>query len=302
MPLLTLFSAPKPFTDPHIRTIQRNALQSWLDLPDTEVLLVGDEPGLAETAAEFNVRLLPHLKRNEQGTPLVNSIFDLARQASQSTLVVYVNADMLFTADLVQGARAVFSQAAHFLVVGQRWDLDVRQEIDFSTGWEDRLRGQVHIQGRLHPPQGSDYFIFPRDQFSEMPPFAIGRAGWDNWMIYFACQAGWPVVDATPSILAVHQNHDYSHLPGGLPHYDQAESIQNTALAGGFVHLYNMLDTTHVLKGGQLYPASFTLARLIRHLERHLMPPDDQRHGVRWWSVRRLRRLRRRLTHNPQEM
>jgi hypothetical protein len=33
MPLITLFSAPKPFTDPHIALIQRNALHSWTLLP-----------------------------------------------------------------------------------------------------------------------------------------------------------------------------------------------------------------------------------------------------------------------------
>ena len=44
MTLLTVFSAPKPFTNPHIALIQRNALQSWLNLGDgVEVLLVGDE-------------------------------------------------------------------------------------------------------------------------------------------------------------------------------------------------------------------------------------------------------------------
>ena len=32
-----------------------------------------------------------------------------------------------------------------------------------------------------------------------MPDFAIGRAGWDNWMIYHARQQGWPVIDGTPS-------------------------------------------------------------------------------------------------------
>ena len=35
MSFLTIFTAPKPFTDPHINLIQRNALRSWLALgPD----------------------------------------------------------------------------------------------------------------------------------------------------------------------------------------------------------------------------------------------------------------------------
>ena len=31
-PLLTLFTAPKPFTNPHIALIQRNAIRSWMAL------------------------------------------------------------------------------------------------------------------------------------------------------------------------------------------------------------------------------------------------------------------------------
>ena len=50
MTLLTLFSAPKPFTDPHIALIQRNAIRSWTLLPDVEVILLGEETGLAEAA------------------------------------------------------------------------------------------------------------------------------------------------------------------------------------------------------------------------------------------------------------
>ena len=78
MTLLTIFSAPKPFTDPHIAIIQRNAIGSWMRLPETEVFLVGEESGMAETAREFGVRHLPNVARNPEGTPLVSSIFSLA--------------------------------------------------------------------------------------------------------------------------------------------------------------------------------------------------------------------------------
>ena len=62
---------------------------------------------------------------------------------------------------------------------------------------------------------------------------SFGRAGWDNWMIYAGRRSGWPVVDATASIMIIHQNHDYSHLPGGQPHYRLPETDENVRLAGG---------------------------------------------------------------------
>jgi hypothetical protein len=71
--LLTLFSIPKPF-DGHIGVIQRNALESWTRLrPACEIVLFGDEPGVAEVARELSLKHVPDVTRNEFGTPLVNS-------------------------------------------------------------------------------------------------------------------------------------------------------------------------------------------------------------------------------------
>jgi hypothetical protein len=295
--LITLFSAPKPFTDAHIAAIQRNAIQSWLHLgPEVQTFLVGAEAGMAEAAQEYGVDCLPDVRRNEAGTPLVSSIFALAREASASPLLMYTNADMLFLPELADAARQAASQAERFLLIGQRWDLDVRERLDFSPGWDGRLRADVRRRGRLHLPAGSDYFVFPRQLFTEMPDFAIGRAGWDNWMIYQARRQGWPVVDATASILAIHQDHDYSHLPGGQPHYNLPESHQNQSLAGGSANLYMILDSDRELRSGRLQRPRPTLLRTLRQAEVWLTPPDGLRQGARWTAARSLRRLRRRIT------
>ena len=268
MTLLTIFSAPKPFTDPHITLIQRNAIGSWMCLPETEVILVGDEPGLAEAAYEFGVQYLPDVARNPEGTPLVSSIFSLARQASSAPLLVYVNADILLTPDLVDSARKVMSMARKFLIVGQRWDLDVTQPLDFSGDWAVSLKDEAHAHGVLHRPMGSDYFIFPRDCFADMPEFAIGRAGWDNWMIYKSRKEGWATVDATSSIMIIHQNQDYSHLPGGQPHYKLPETYENIRLAGGReVTRFTLLDTNRTLVDGRLRRPGWSGERFIRWLE-----------------------------------
>ncbi len=302
MPLLTLFSAPKPFINPHIALIQRNAIGSWLSLGDAvEVYLVGDEPGIAEVASELGVRQLAPVARNPQGTPLVSSIFTLARQASASPLLAYVNADILLLPDFPVAAQNVSRQMERFLLIGQRWDLDVAEPLEFMSGWELRLLEQVRQRGRLHPPAGSDYFIFPRSLFTDMPDFAIGRAGWDNWMIYYARQHGWPVVDGTPSIRVVHQSHDYSHLPGNRPHYDHPESQQNQALAGGAGNLFMVLDSDYQLVDGEVRRPRLTLPRLLRRIEVLFTPPGTPRLGWRWFIARRFRRWRRRITGSLQE-
>jgi hypothetical protein len=294
MPFLTLFSAPKPFSDPHIATIQRNAIRSWLCL-GLEVLLIGEEPGMAAAARELGVRQLPEVRRNEAGTPLVSSIFSLAREASDSPVLAYLNADMIVLPDFLEAARQAAAQAGRFLVVGQRWDLDVHRELDFNPGWGSRLQAELRARGRLHAPAGSDYFIFPREAFEGMPDFAIGRAGWDNWAIFHALRSGWAVIDATSAITIVHQDHDYGHLPGGKPHYDLEESYRNQALAGGMAHLYTVLDTNKELVRGVIRPHRPSLLRLVRRIEVLLMP-EGERRGWRWALARRFRRLRRSLS------
>jgi len=296
MPFLTIFSAPKPFTDPHVAIIQRNAIRSWLHLGDeVEVLLVGDEPGLSQVATELGVRQLPQVQRNEQGTPLVSSIFDLARQASQSPLLAYLNADILAMPDLVSAAQQVAEHEDRFLIIGQRWDLDVRQELDFDHGWPERLRLDVQKSGALHRPAGSDYFIFPKALYTEMPGFAIGRAGWDNWTIYHARRSEWAVVDATASVMIVHQSHDYSHLPGGKAHYNLDESQKNMDIGGGIAHMYTVLEANRCLVNGSVRPVPLTLPRLLRQVELRLAGDSGKPQGIRRTLWRRVRRLRRKV-------
>ena len=268
MTLLTLFSAPKPFTDPHIALIQRNAIRSWTLLPDVEVILLGEETGLAEAAKEFGVKHIPNVARNESGVPLISSMFQLARENANSDLLCIVNADMILMPDFVEAAKRVKSQRSEFVLLSQRWDLDIPQPLDFSTGWENRLSSIVHRQGSLHRPAGSDFFLFPLSSFLDVPAFTIGRAGWDNWMIYKARKENWAVIDCTPSVTIVHQNHDYSHLPDGKPHYEHPETNENIRLAGGQANVrYTILDATHQLIDGKLSRPKMTSLRFTRKLE-----------------------------------
>lgn len=268
MPLITLISAPKPFTDPHIAMIQRNAIHSWTLLPEVEVILLGEETGLAEAAKEFGVRHIPNVARNESGVPLISSMFQLAREHSDSELLCIVNADMILMDDFIEATRRSRLQRDKFVLLSQRWDYDIASPLDFAEGWESRLRESVRKQNQLHRPAGSDFFIFPKSCYQDIPNFTIGRAGWDNWMICKARREGWAVIDCTLSMMIVHQNHDYSHLPDGKPHYAHPETNENIRLAGGQANVrYTILDATHQLADGKLIRPKMTSLRLTRKLE-----------------------------------
>jgi hypothetical protein len=290
MPLITIFSAPKPFTDPHIAVIQRNAILSWTKLPEVEVVLLGDEPGLAETARELGVKHIAEIPRSPSGAPLMDAMFRLAREASPSQLCCIVNADILLFDDLVEAAKKVSAQTEKFVLLGQRWDLDITIPLDFSSGWSDRLRSIVYRQGSLHRPAGSDYFLFPNSCYASLPAFIIGRAGWDNWMIYHARKAGFPAIDATQDVMIVHQNHDYSHLPGGKPHYDHPETDENIRLAGGRpMTRFTVLDTDKRLENGKILPQKMDPVRLWRRIEAWpLLALGSTRLSNALWRLRKL--------------
>ena len=265
--MLTIFSAPKPFQG-LIDVIQRNAIGSWLQLgPEVEVLLIGDEDGLAKVAQELNVPHYSQVARNELGTPLVNSIFQIARENSRSPYLCFVNADILFLDDLVQSVKQFSEKFEKFLIVGGRWDLAIEEPILFENGWVEKIRAEVRKAGRIHPPAGSDYFIFPKSTFIDIPPLAIGRAGWDNWMIYEGRAKGMPVVDASDAITIIHQDHDYGHLPGGEPHYNLPESDRNVRLAGGEETVFTLHDADWFVLDGVLKKRVLRDVGILRALE-----------------------------------
>ena len=269
MSLITIFITPKGFDRDHIALIQRNAIRSWKALgEDVDILLIGDDPGVEENAKALGVRHIREVKRNASGTPMLDDIFRLARENSDSPLLAYVNADIILKQDFVEISRKVLEQEKKFLLVGQRWDLDVQVDLEFAPGWETGFDKDLAARGRRHPAGGSDYFVYPRDIFTSIPPFAIGRSGWDNWMFYEARVKGWKLINCSKAINIIHQDHDYAHLPNGLPHYRQPESAENVKAAGGKRTIFTLLDCDHELdENGSLHRAPMNKKKLLREME-----------------------------------
>lgn len=252
--MLTLFSVPKPFRG-HIGRIQTNALQTWirLELP-CEIILFGDEEGIAETASHLGVKHAPHVTCNEYGTPLLNDVFDRAQAIAKHNLLGYVNADILLLGDFSRSVEAVAGLKCSFLMLGERWDVDLGGSIDFSRrDWEEPLRRSVRDHGRPRPPDWIDYFVFPKGLYRSVPPFAVGRTSFDNWLVWNARACGARVVDASACIMAIHQNHEYSHHPEGKKGvFDGPEAKMNRRLMGGRRRYFTIADATHKLTASGL--------------------------------------------------
>ena len=251
-PFLTIFSIPKPFVGT-IGTQQRNALGSWVRLgDDVEVILCGDDAGVDDAAREFCARHIAEIERNERGTPLVSSAFQSARTSSSTPLLCYINADIILTRDFTRALRRIPIQ--RFLASGRRWDLDFDTPIDFaSPSWQSDLVTLAQNRGTLHSAEAMDYFAFPRDFIGNLPPFAVGRAMWDNWLVFHARALGGEVVDATHDVVVVHQNHGYAHTQGGqVGAYFGPEANANRRLAHELLYPFTLEDATRTLQHGRL--------------------------------------------------
>jgi hypothetical protein len=247
--MITFFSTPKPFRG-HIGIIQRNAIHSWkLVHPDAEVILFGDEEGAAEAAHDLGARHETEVERNSLGTPLLSSLFERADRLARHDRLCFLNADIFLTDDFLPASTRLAQMHERSLMVGRRCDLDITEPWDFSSpDGGERLRSMARERGKLRPPQWIDFFVFPRGLLrQQVPPFAVGRPGYDNWLLWKVRSMRVPVVDATQVVLAIHQNHDYSFHPGGQKGlWQDVEAQQNFALLGKG-HFATIDNATHRL-------------------------------------------------------
>jgi hypothetical protein len=200
-------------------------------------------------AQRFGALHRPDVDRNEFGTPLLNDLFEKAQKIASHRLMCYVNADIVLMADFIRAVETLARLKRLFLMVGKRWNVDLNEGLDFlSGGWDDALRRYAIRHGQVGSPYYTDYFVFPKGLFISVPPFAIGRPPFDNWLLWKARSLGSCLVDASELVMAIHQNHDYAHHPAGRSGvYEGPEAQHNRKLIGGSHHFFTLEDATYRL-------------------------------------------------------
>jgi len=207
---LSIFCAPKSFIDEHSRIIQRNAIKSWLSLkPLPEIILLGNENGIADVAKEFNIRHIPNVECNEYGMPFISSIFSIGQAAAKFPVVCYLNCDIILLDDFLLAIQRVIQElpGEDFLIIGRRWDLDIKTEIDFFDTHKEHIKANIKKAGKLQPPDTLDYFVFRKGRLNNILPFIVGRPIWDNWMVYHAWRKSAKVIDITSQVMVIHPIH-----------------------------------------------------------------------------------------------
>jgi hypothetical protein len=255
--MITYFTTAKDFIG-KTRVAQLNAIRSWQhSVENAQIIIFGKSEGIEELADQPGIFLHPEVKTSSEGTPHIDDMFIKAQQSAEHDICCFINADIIipngFAETIVEIHKAL---KTGYLIVGQRYDVRVDREIPFDDQWETTLNDLVRKGGRRHAPEGSDFFGFPTRQYGQddIPGLLAGRAGWDLWMIYHGRTHRYKVVDISPTITVVHQDHDYSHRKTEFISYesDPEARLNLRHLPVGETYPYTLLACNYSYKNGKI--------------------------------------------------
>ena len=254
--MLTIFTAPRAFEGP-VAWAQGNAIGSWALLdPRPRIVIFGDESGIGKMADEVAGVHIPRLTYSPSGAPKVDEMFRTVAERFSDDVLCYVNADIILLPDFVAAIDEVAARLHSYLVIGRRIDVDLGGPVDLQRSLVRAVSLPMRPEaGRLTEGGGTDYFAYSPGDLPSVPPFALGRGYWDNWLIADALRRRLGVVDATEAVTALHQIHGYEHVKVGATGTDKAlqgvyrlpEANENLRLAGGLLRLRTVGEATHFL-------------------------------------------------------
>ncbi|MFC1852987.1 hypothetical protein ACFL27_22550, partial [candidate division CSSED10-310 bacterium] len=249
--LLTIFTVPKAF-EGKIDLIQQNAIASWKRLgSDVRIFICGDENGIREIARKFEVDHISQVYRNGFGTPLLNDVFSKVEEKAEGNVLCFINTDVILMEDFTKAVETIDKSKKQFLMIGECHNVTIDSLLNFDdTSWKRDLQTLQQTAGKIRGKLAMDYFVFNRGLYQDVPQFAIGRARYDNWLVWKALKSNVDVIDASMSVNVIHQFHDYSHFPRGrrdMLKGPEAKANQKLAGLSCFFHLFSLYDATHVL-------------------------------------------------------
>ena len=236
--MITFFTHCRPF-DGEFDRIQTAAISSWMSVADdVQVILVGEHR--VDVAERLKIDHEPLSGYNEFGTPLINALFEAGQARARHDIMCEISSDIILSADCAAAFAAMAKHDKPFMV-GARWDVD-RGEYDEPVM-------------RKHPGSAADWFGFRRGTLGDIPPFAIGRTIYDQWLMW-AAQNKWDMmtIDATDDVFAIHLNHGYPEYGNKAKMLQSHECKINHNLAGknGYRKPFNVEHTEYVMSKGEV--------------------------------------------------
>lgn len=214
--MITFFTTTKAFIDKNLVN-QINAIKSWIigNKYGCEAIIFQKEKGIEKINGVPNIRIIEKIRSNENNVPFINAMFYEANLLAKNDILCFLNADIIINDDFIESLLKIHkSLKKKYLVVGQRYDTFFDYFIDFQNPqWYNDLIKKNHDTLKIHPPFGSDYFAFPKNQYPQgsLPDLLVGRNGWDNYMFYETRMKSYKLINLSSQYKVIHQNHNYNH-------------------------------------------------------------------------------------------
>lgn len=211
---LLFITTLKPMIDKFIIE-QTNAILSWkkLRLPH-EIIIFGDDEGVPEFCEKNNIRNIKDIKKNEKGVPYVNHIIiEAYKYADDNDIIIFCNADIILFNDLcdtIDSFLNTFPFYNSFLLTMRRYDVNDYTLIDYDNiNYRDYV--DKNFITNLSVEGAIDIFIHRKNNFIDMPDFAVSRMAYDNWMIDYAVKNFNITIDLTNTVKIYHQFGKWYH-------------------------------------------------------------------------------------------
>nr|KAG5686931.1 hypothetical protein BaRGS_018920 [Batillaria attramentaria] len=206
-------------------------MQNWVRLKPAIVPVLFTNSSKLAGHAEAHGWLVMPVSRAAVGVPILKNMYLDAMAKFDSTLYAFSNGDILFTESLVDTLLAILGSphlpldTHSLLVVGQRINVPMVRPYEVTSF--DGVARVARTRGKLFTTMAEDYFITDRTfPWEDIPGVVIGRAAYDNWLVLNAIKRQEVVVDATKTLLAVHQTTKAGNFEG----FTHANSSYNNHL------------------------------------------------------------------------
>ena len=211
--LVTMFTTLK---DVGVRTeLHKRTLSNWAALsPGIQPVLFVPQPDVqtsrwVDLAGEsgWDVRATSDLNK---GIPILTAMFKQILNESITPFVGFANGDILFDHSIIETLQELSAikdvEQESIMIVGKRQNVNITQ-YDLGSGENMTKLHQADLRAKEYVGYAQDYFIISRKglPWEKIPDFVIGRNGYDNWLVIEAQVWNTTLIDATQTIMALHQ-------------------------------------------------------------------------------------------------
>ena len=246
-PLITLFTTWAEERDRY--PLHNLTVRNWQSLrPYVIPVVFTNEYRVAEECKTKGWDVLPIRISAIGGIPVLKFMFLDAMSNYNTPIYGFANSDILFTDSLIETLAWINVSVdlnKPILIIGKRTNVNYVEKKEAET-WK-RLSIVARSRGKLFRGLAEDYFITSRFYpWKDIPEVVIGRPAFDNWLVYHTRKQNYTVIDATRTILAVHQTTSAGNIEGqGRPNSSYNRNLlknlyKDVDFYAGFVECANL--------------------------------------------------------------